>query len=270
MAHLYSPLLRLSSTSSLCIRLRCRVLLRSTFSQAVLSDALPLQKPLPRHFESRSYTRTSGQKAGEVENTVGILIIDDDAASQAALRQVLAAEGWFVEGADSTNRAFQELATGKWSLVLANVATTGLTSPLFTTLSELAQAPTDNGGKAQLRVLFLVPESAAGEAISLLDNSHLPYVPKPFNFHDLIERVSDLLLEAKAIATPIRQVREGFGSSGRKSRRGSRDQGPDAGRNTGMFARHEDYQWSDEELAEYERQEAEALRKKKKKPITLG
>jgi hypothetical protein len=89
------------------------------------------------------------------------------------------------------------------------------------------------------------------------------------SFHDLLERVSDLLMEAKVIGAPIRQVREGS-ASGRKSRRGSRDSGPEAGRNTGMFASLEDYQWSDEELAEYERQEEEARRKKKKKPITLG
>jgi hypothetical protein len=36
-----------------------------------------------------------------------------------------------------------------------------------------------------------------------------------------------------------------------------------------MFSSH-DYQWSEEELAEYEQQETEALRKKKKKPLTLG
>ena len=76
-------------------------------------------------------------------------------------------------------------------------------------------------------------------------------------------------MEAKAIGSPIRQVRERFGS-GRKSRGDSRDTGRDAGRNTGMFARHEDYQWSDEELLEYERQEVEARKKKKKPQTTLG
>jgi len=204
-----------------------------------------------------------------VEN-IGILIIDDDAASQAALREVLGAEGWFVEATGSPSKAFQELATGKWSLVLANVETTGVIGALFTTLRELAQAqaPTDGAGKAHLRVLFLVPESAAANAKPLLEQAHLPYVPKPLSFNDLLERVSDLLMESKAIGTPIRQVRERFGSA-HKSRAG-RDIGRDAGRNTGMFARGEDYQWSEEELADYERQETEARRKKKKKETTLG
>lgn len=200
---------------------------------------------------------------------IGILIIDDDAASQAALRQVLGAEGWVVEATGSPSQAFQELATGKWSLVLANVATTGITGALFTTLRELAQTPGDSAAKARVRVLFLVPESAAERAKPLLEQGRLPYVPKPLSFHDLLERVSDLLMEANAIGAPIRQVREGL-ASGRKSRHGSRDSGATAGRNTGMFSSHEDYQWSEEELLEYERQEVEARKKKKKKPITLG
>jgi len=201
---------------------------------------------------------------------IGILIIDDDAASQAALREVLGAEGWFVEATGSPSKAFQELATGKWSLVLANVETTGVIGALFATLCELAQAqaPAQGSGKARVRVLFLVPESAAANAKPLLEQAHLPYVPKPLNFNDLLERVSDLLVESNAIGSPIRQVRERFGSAN-KSRAG-RDTGRDAGRNTGMFARHEDYSWSEEELAEYERQETETRRKKKKKQTTLG
>jgi DNA-binding response OmpR family regulator len=149
------------------------------------------------------------------------------------------------------------------------VETTSITGALFATLRELAQAPADAAAKAHVRVLFLVPESAAAQAKPLLEQAHLPYVPKPLSFNDLLERVSDLLMEAKAIGAPIRQVREGFASRS-KSRGGSRDAGHDAGRNTGMFARNEDYQWSEEELLEYERQEVEARKKKKKKSITLG
>jgi DNA-binding response OmpR family regulator len=201
---------------------------------------------------------------------IGILIIDDAVATQAALRQVLGAEGWFVEATGSPSQAFQELATGKWSLVLANVETTGVIGALFTTLRELAQAPApaDAAAKAQVRVLFLVPESAAAKAKPLLEQAHLPYVPKPLSFNDLLERVSDLLVEAKVIGSPIRQVRERFGSASKS--RGSRDAGRDAGRNTGMFARNEDYQWSEEELLEYDRQEVEARKKKKKPQTTLG
>ena len=201
---------------------------------------------------------------------IGILVIDDDAASQGALREVLGAEGWTVE-ATTSSRALQELATGKWSLVLANLATTGTTGALFITLNELAQPPAGEADKAHVRVLFLVPEAAAAQLTPLLEQGHLPYLLKPFNFHDLLERVSDLLMETEAIGAPLRNVRQEGLTSGRRSRRGGRDAGRDGHRNTGMFANRDDYQMTEEEIAEYERQEAEAAqRKKKKKSITLG
>ena len=200
---------------------------------------------------------------------VGILIIDDDAASQAALSQVLGAEGWFVEGATSSNQALQKLAQGKWSLVLANMSVTGVTGALFVTLRELALPPEVEGAKAQVRILFLVPEDTAAQATPLLDEDHLPYVVKPFTFHDLLERVSDLLMETEAIGTPLRKVRHEGLKSSRRSRRTGRDPGRDGARNTGMFSIQEDYSWSEEELAEYERQETETL-KKKKKPLGSG
>jgi DNA-binding response OmpR family regulator len=203
--------------------------------------------------------------------SIGILIIDDDPASQAALGQVLGAEGWLVQPATSIAQALQELATGKWSLVLVNVTTMGFGGPLYLTLRELAQPAAAGTGKAHVRVLFLVPEPAAAQATALLEQERLPYVVKPFNFHDLLERVSDLLMETEAIGAPIRHVwkEEGL-TAGRKSRRRPGDPGRDASRNTGMFATRDDYQWSDEEIAEYERQEVESLKKKKKKTITLG
>jgi len=202
--------------------------------------------------------------------SIGVLIIEDDAASQAALRQVLGAEGWLVEGAVSRGQALQQLATGKWSLVLANIATIGVTGALFATLRELARPPEGEAAKAHVRVLFLVPEAAAAQARPLLEEEHLPYVLKPFTFHDLLERVSDLLMETEAIGAPLRKVKQEGITSDRRSRRRGRDAGREDGRNTGMFSNHEDYQWSEEELAEYERQETEAQKKKKKKPLTLG
>ena len=69
-------------------------------------------------------------------------------------------------------------------------------------------------------------------------------------------------MEAKAIGAPIRQVREGFASA-----RKSRDAGRDAGRNTGMFAKNDDYQWSEEELPEYERQEVKRGRRRKRRRL---
>lgn len=197
---------------------------------------------------------------------VGVLIVDNDAASQAALSQVLGAEGWLVEGAISSSQALRELATGKWALVLANIAMTGVTGALFVTLRELALPPENEEVKAHVRVLFIVPESAAAQATPLLEKEHLPYVLKPFTFHDLLERVSDLLMETDAIVAPLRKVRQEGLISSRRSRHG-RNSGRDGNRNTGMFANREDYQMTEEELAEYEQQEMQAMQKKKKKKL---
>jgi DNA-binding response OmpR family regulator len=215
------------------------------------------------------YTRISRSKAGTV-GSIGILIIDDDAASQAAFQQVLGAEGWLVEGATSNAQALQQLATGRWTLVIANTVTTGVTGALFSTLKELAQPPESEAAKTHVRILFIVPEAGATHAAPLLEQEHLPYIVKPFTFHDLLERVSDLLMETEAIGAPLRNVKQEGLKSTRRSRHAGRDPGRDGARNTGMFSGREDYQWSEEELAEYERQETETLRKKKKKPLTLG
>src|SRR5260370_4738786 len=176
----------------------------------------------------------------------------------------------FGEGATTSSQALQKLAQGKWTLVLVNMAVTGVPGAVFGTVQELAMPSAAEAAKARVRILFLVPENVAAQATPLLEEEHLTYVLKPFTFHDLLERVSDLLMETEAIGSPLRKVRqEGLKSSGR-SRRAGRDPGRDGARNTGMFSIQGDYQWSEEELAEYERQGTEAVKKKKKKPLTLG
>jgi DNA-binding response OmpR family regulator len=211
---------------------------------------------------------------------VTILIIDDDPASQSALQQVLDSEGWQVHTAATADEAFQQLAGGRWSLVIGNTSTIGLSGPLFAMLTELAQAPPLESGKARLRVLFLVAESGGSEARGLLEARQLPYVVKPFHFHDFLEKVSDLLLETEAISEPIRRVRLEAQAGGRRRERGTASRSSSshvsahgtrtAARNTGMFANRDYYEMTEEEISDYERQEAEEQRqKKKKKPEDL-
>jgi DNA-binding response OmpR family regulator len=258
LGHLYSPFIRLSTPISPYLRYGVSPVVESAAGGP--TENSPLR-------DRRLYSLFQ-PKARNVDQ-VGILIIDDDASSQAAMRQVLGSEGWLVEGASSTAQAFKELASRKWALVLANTGTTGNTGPLFDTLRELAQPPEGEATKAHVRVLFVVPDSGSAEATALLEEDHLPYVVKPFTFHDLLERVSDLLMETEAIGAPLRKVKQEGLKSTRRSRNAGRDPGRDGARNTGMFSNH-DYQWSEEELAEYEQQDSEAMRKKKKKPLTLG
>jgi DNA-binding NtrC family response regulator len=203
---------------------------------------------------------------------IGILIIEDDEANQSALRLLLDSEGWQVRVVPVVSQALGELSSGEWSLVIANIAMIGLTSPVYLTLRELALAPAVEEGNVRARVLFVVPESAAAGVLPSLERERLPYVLKPFQFHDLLEKVSDLLMEAAALANPIRRVRHDSSLSDRKRKEGR--EGRESGnalaqRNTNMFAKRDEYVMTEEEIGEYEKSEKEERElKKKKNPLT--
>ena len=72
--------------------------------------------------------------------------------------------------------------------------------------------------------------------------------------------MSDLLVEINAIEAPIRQVRHEFGQARKKK--------APAGRSTSMFAARDSFSYTDEELAEYERQEGEAAKTRRNRPRT--
>ena len=199
-------------------------------------------------------------------NAVSILVIDDDAESRAALWQVLNSEEWQIGAAPGGTPALQELATGNWALVIANVATTGVSGALYTTLRELAFAPALESGKTRARVLFVVPEADAPQMQPVLENEHLPYTLKPFHFHDFLEKVSDLLIETESISKPIRRVKqESATGTERRFGQSSRETSTPGSRDTGMFANRDDYPMTEEEISEYERQQAEEIQRKKKK-----
>jgi DNA-binding response OmpR family regulator len=192
---------------------------------------------------------------------VGILVLDDDVRSQGALRQILDSEGWRVRIVPDTKLLLAELKTGEWSLVIANVAMTGLDSPLFFTLRELSSVSAEDG--ARLRVLYVLPEMAGSQYAGPLETAKLPYVVRPFHLHDFLEKVSDLLVEIKAIEAPIRQVRHEFGKAQKKKRQDARS--------NSMFAARDSFSYTDEELAEYELQEGEAAKNRRNRPrLNLG
>jgi DNA-binding response OmpR family regulator len=190
----------------------------------------------------------------ETSRQVAILVLEEDADNAAAVRQLLDSEGWRVNIVTNTDLLLNELRNGEWSLVVANVAVTGIDSAAFTTLRELASVPVEEGGR--IRVLFIVPEMADIKYMQTLERVRLPYVVRPFNFHDLIQKVSDLLFEVRAIAVPLRQVGREFGVVRKKKAEASRT-------NNSMFASRESYSYSEEEVAEYERQEASSSRRHK-------
>ena len=191
---------------------------------------------------------------------MGLLVLDSDAPGASAVKQILDSEGWRVRLVADTQMLLAELKTGEWSLVIANVAMTGIEGPAFITLRELASVPLDHGGR--VRVLFLIPELASGQFVVHLEAARLPYVLRPYHLHDFLEKVSDLLVEVKAIEGPIRQVRHEFGALRKKKKQ--------AGRSNSMFASRDSFSYSDEELAEYEKQESEDSKSRRKPRVNLG
>jgi PleD family two-component response regulator len=192
---------------------------------------------------------------------VNVLIIDDDRGSQLAIGHVLDSEGWRMRAVALPERALAELATGEWTVVIANLALTGLAGPLFETLKELslAEAITENK-KHRVRVLFLIPEMLAGEGQPALEQHGLPYALKPLNLNDFLEKVSDLMLEVRAIPEPLRKVKQVRKERRRTDRRAGRDR-----RHVEMFAGREDYSMGEEEYAEYEKEVREKEREEERK-----
>jgi Response regulator containing a CheY-like receiver domain and a GGDEF domain len=188
---------------------------------------------------------------------VNILVLDEEGPSALALRQVLDSEGWRVRFTADAKHLLTELRVGVWSLVIANVDMIDIDSPGFLMLRELASVPVEDGGR--IRCLFLVPEMTGSQFVRQLEQVKLPYVIRPYHLHDFLEKVSDLLVEVKAIDAPLRQVRYEFGGLRKKKRQ--------AARTNSMFASRDSYSYSEEELAEYEKQESELNRNKRQKPL---
>jgi len=189
---------------------------------------------------------------------VGILVLEDDAQNAGALKQILDSEGWRVRIVPDVPLLHVELKTGEYSLLIANIALIGVESPTFQVLRELASVAPEEGGR--LRILFVVPEISGSQFVGHLEVSHLPYVVRPFHLHDFLEKVSDLLVEIKAIEAPLRMTRYEFGEARKKKKAASRT--------TSMFASRDSYSYTEEEIAEYERAEAEASRSRRNKPRT--
>ena len=78
--------------------------------------------------------------------------------------------------------------------------------------------------------------------------------------HDFLEKVSELLVEVKAIEGPLRMTRHEFGQARKKKK--------EASRTTSMFASRDSYSYSEEEIAEYEREEAQSSANRRIKPRT--
>lgn len=189
---------------------------------------------------------------------VALLVLEVDQGNAVALKQILDSEGWRVRVVSDLPLLHAELKTGEYSLVIANIELVQIDSPTFQVLRELASVPPEEGGR--VRVLYVIPELTGSQFVGALERAKMPYALRPFHLHDFLEKVSDLLVEVKAIEGPLRMTRHEYGEARKKKKQ--------AGRTTSMFASRDSYSYTDEELAEYERQEAEASKNRRNKPRT--
>jgi len=123
------------------------------------------------------------------------------------------------------------------------------------------------------RILFLVPEAASSEARPILEKERLPYVLKPFQFNDFLEKVSDLLdgnrfaghRFAACATTRMRAERK------RKETRAGHEIAIRQGRrDTGMFAKRDEYVMTEEEIANTKRPKKKNKRKGKRSSLRTG
>jgi PleD family two-component response regulator len=90
------------------------------------------------------------------QRQVGLLVLESDPGSSAALKQILDSEGWRVRIVEDLKMLHVELKTAEYSLLIANIALIGLDSPTFHVLKELGGVSAEDGGK--IRTLFVIPE----------------------------------------------------------------------------------------------------------------
>lgn len=179
---------------------------------------------------------------------VRILVIDDEEASQRALRLILESDEWFIEMSALPEDALTKLAAGGWHLVIANVSMSSLSGPLFGLLKDLSQTP-----GSSLRVLFLVPSIAESKALDLLERLRLPYATKPLHLHDFLELVGDLLRDAGVVTGPLHGLREGGPAVPKPHLQDARHRKKEG--EATMFADRDDSYYDEEELKKFEEEE---------------
>ena len=205
-----------------------------------------------------AYTSSMANVSKPAPKQVSLLVLEEASHNATALKQILDGEGWRVRVVQDLAMLHAELKTAEYSLLIANIALVGLDSATFHVLKELASVNADEGGR--IRVLYIVPEQMGAQYVGPLEFERLPYAVRPFHLHDFLEKVSDLLVEVKAIEGPLRMTRYEFGEARKKKKETSRT--------TSMFASRDSYVYTEEELAEYEKQEAEAAKNRRFKPRT--
>jgi CheY-like chemotaxis protein len=116
-----------------------------------------------------------------------ILMVDDEIDLLTALTLALRHEGYRVDPVSDGKTALARLAETRYDLILCDVRIPGLDGP---EIYRQAKAIHPDMGK---RIIFITGDTVSGTTRRFLEESGAPYLDKPFELADLIEKVSATL-----------------------------------------------------------------------------
>jgi DNA-binding NtrC family response regulator len=117
------------------------------------------------------------------------LVVDDEAAIRAVVREALRGNGWDVSEAESAERAFQLLPHERWSLVFCDVVLGGQGTPDgYAVLQRFTRA------QPEAQIVLMTGHGSAVGALDAISYGAYDYLMKPFSVDDVL-----------AIAQAVRQ-----------------------------------------------------------------
>ncbi len=122
---------------------------------------------------------------------MNILLVEDETRVADFIRRGLLAEGWTVEHAPDAETAQRFLGHSRFDVVLLDLILPGMTG------QELCAKIRARGNKVP--ILMLIALDAADERIAGLRIGADDYLPKPFDFHELVARIEALLRRAPTV-----------------------------------------------------------------------
>jgi two-component system OmpR family response regulator len=128
-----------------------------------------------------------------------LLLVEDDVKLARALARGLRRHGYAVDGADDGERALVQCAVYDYDVVVLDVMLPGRDG------FAVCRALRDRGDRAP--VLMLTARDAVGDRIGGLDAGADDYLPKPFDFGELLARIRALL--RRGAAGRVAQLRVG-------------------------------------------------------------
>jgi len=124
-----------------------------------------------------------------------ILLIEDDPSAGAAVKKVLAAEGFDVVLSRRGDDGLKEAETSKFDLVITDLKLPGLSG-----MELIAKL---HASRPKLPLILITAHGTMETAIEATKLGAYEYLTKPFEVDELLDRVSDALHQSRLMAEPI-------------------------------------------------------------------